>query len=560
MANAKQIVLGEDSRQAILRGVNKLADVVKVTLGPKGRNVVLDKKFGSPTSTKDGVTVAKEIELKDPLENMGAQMVREVASKTSDVAGDGTTTATVLAQAIFREGVKTVAAGANPMAIKRGIEMAVRAVCGYDEIQKDASTKHVKGELEKLSKPVEGAMIAQVGAVSANNDITIGNIIAEAMKKVGKDGVITVEEAKTMETTLEVVEGMQFDRGYLSPYFVTDPDRMECVLEDPYILIHEKKISSMKDLLPLLEQIAKSGKPLLIVAEEVEGEALATLVVNKLRGTLHCSAVKAPGFGDRRKAMLEDIAILTGGKAITEDLGIKLENVRLEDLGRAKKITVDKDNTTIVEGYGKSSAIEGRVKQIRTQVEDTTSDYDREKLQERLAKLVGGVAQIKVGAATETEMKEKKARVEDAMHATKAAVEEGIVPGGGVALIRSIPALGKLKAEGDEQIGIDIVKRALEEPLRLIVQNAGEEGAVVAEKVRGNSNANFGFDAQSETYGDLVEAGVIDPTKVTRTALQNAASIASLMLTTEALVSEIPEKEEKHMGPPPGGGMGGGMY
>ena len=552
MANAKQIVLGEDSRQAILRGVNKLADVVKVTLGPKGRNVVLDKKFGSPTSTKDGVTVAKEIELKDPLENMGAQMVREVASKTSDVAGDGTTTATVLAQAIFREGVKTVAAGANPMAIKRGIEMAVRAVCGYDEIQKDGSRKHVKGELEKLSKPVEGAMIAQVGAVSANNDITIGNIIAEAMKKVGKDGVITVEEAKTMETTLEVVEGMQFDRGYLSPYFVTDPDRMECVLEDPYILIHEKKISSMKDLLPLLEQIAKSGKPLLIVAEEVEGEALATLVVNKLRGTLHCSAVKAPGFGDRRKAMLEDIAILTGGKAITEDLGIKLENVRLEDLGRAKKITVDKDNTTIVEGYGKSSAIEGRVKQIRTQVEDTTSDYDREKLQERLAKLVGGVAQIKVGAATETEMKEKKARVEDAMHATKAAVEEGIVPGGGVALIRSIPALDKLKAEGDEQIGIDIVKRALEEPLRLIVQNAGEEGAVVAEKVRANSNANFGFDAQAETYGDLVEAGVIDPTKVARTALQNAASIASLMLTTEALVSEIPEKEEKHMGPPPG--------
>ena len=560
MANAKQIVLGEDSRQAILRGVNKLADAVKVTLGPKGRNVVLDKKFGSPTSTKDGVTVAKEIELKDPLENMGAQMVREVASKTSDVAGDGTTTATVLAQAIFREGVKTVAAGANPMAIKRGIEMAVRQVCGYDELQKDGSRKHVKGELEKLSKPVEGAMIAQVGAVSANNDIAIGEIIAEAMKKVGKDGVITVEEAKTMETTLEVVEGMQFDRGYLSPYFVTDPDRMECVLEDPYILIHEKKISSMKDLLPLLEQIAKSGKPLLIVAEEVEGEALATLVVNKLRGTLHCSAVKAPGFGDRRKAMLEDIAILTGGKAITEDLGIKLENVRLEDLGRAKKITVDKDNTTIVEGYGKSSAIEGRVKQIRTQIEDTTSDYDREKLQERLAKLVGGVAQIKVGAATESEMKEKKARVEDAMHATKAAVEEGIVPGGGVALIRSIPALDKLKAAGDEQIGIDIVKRALEEPLRLIVQNAGEEGAVVAEKVRANSNPNFGFDAQAETYGDLVEAGVIDPTKVARTALQNASSIASLMLTTEALICEIPEKEEKHPMPPGGGGMGGGMY
>ncbi len=560
MANAKQIVLGEESRQAILRGVNKLADAVKVTLGPKGRNVVLDKKFGSPTSTKDGVTVAKEIELKDPLENMGAQMVREVASKTSDVAGDGTTTATVLAQAIFREGVKTVAAGANPMAIKRGIELAVRAVCGYDETQKDGSKKHVKGELEKLSKPVEGSMIAQVGAVSANNDIEIGEIIAEAMKKVGKDGVITVEEAKTMETALEVVEGMQFDRGYLSPYFVTDPDRMECVLEDPYILIHEKKISSMKDLLPLLEQIAKSGKPLLIVAEEVEGEALATLVVNKLRGTLHCSAVKAPGFGDRRKAMLEDIAILTGGKAITEDLGIKLENVRLEDLGRAKKITVDKDNTTIVEGYGKSSAIEGRVKQIRTQVEDTTSDYDREKLQERLAKLVGGVAQIKVGAATESEMKEKKSRVEDAMHATKAAVEEGIVPGGGVALIRSVPALAKLKAAGDEQIGIDIVKRALEEPLRLIVQNAGEEGAVVCEKVRANSNPNFGFDAQTETYGDLVEAGVIDPTKVTRTALQNAASIASLMLTTEALISEIPEKEEKHPMPPGGGGMGGGMY
>jgi chaperonin GroEL len=467
MANAKQIVLGEDSRQAILRGVNKLADVVKVTLGPKGRNVVLDKKFGSPTSTKDGVTVAKEIELKDPLENMGAQMVREVASKTSDVAGDGTTTATVLAQAIFREGVKTVAAGANPMAIKRGIEMAVRAICGHDEIQKDGTRKHVKGELEKLSKPVEGAMIAQVGSVSANNDITIGTIIAEAMKKVGKDGVITVEEAKTMETTLEVVEGMQFDRGYLSPYFVTDPDRMESVLEDPYILIHEKKISSMKDLLPLLEQIAKSGKPLLIVAEEVEGEALATLVVNKLRGTLHCSAVKAPGFGDRRKAMLEDIAILTGGKAITEDLGIKLENVKLEDLGRAKKITVDKDNTTIVEGYGKSSAIEGRVKQLRTQVEDTTSDYDREKLQERLAKLVGGVAQIKVGAATETEMKEKKARVEDAMHATKAAVEEGIVPGGGVALIRSIPAADRPERWRGRRCGSGESPRQFQYQLRL---------------------------------------------------------------------------------------------
>ncbi len=559
MANAKMIIHGEESRRAILRGVNKLADAVKVTLGPKGRNVVLDKKFGSPTITKDGVTVAKEIELQDPVENMGAQMVREVASKTSDVAGDGTTTATVLAQAIFREGVKTVAAGANPMALKRGIELAVRAVCGYDEAGKDGNKKHVKGELDKLSKPVEGSMITQVGAVSANNDQTIGAIIAEAMKKVGKDGVITVEESKTMETTLEVVEGMQFDRGYLSPYFVTDPERMESVLEDAAVLIHEKKISSMKDLLPLLEQIAKSGKPLLIIAEEVEGEALATLVVNKLRGTLHCCAVKAPGFGDRRKAMLEDIAILTGGKAITEDLGIKLENVKMEDLGRAKKITVDKDNTTLVEGAGKSNAIEGRVKQMRAQIEETTSDYDREKLQERLAKLVGGVAQIKVGAATETEMKEKKARVEDAMHATKAAVEEGIVPGGGVTLVRCLPALEKLKAEGDEQIGINIVKRSLEEPLRLIAQNAGWEGAVVTEKVRGNSNANFGFNAQTETFGDLVEMGVIDPTKVTRTALQNAASIASLLLTTEALVSEIPEKEEKHAGPPPGG-MGGGMY
>jgi chaperonin GroEL len=560
MANAKQIVHGEESRQAILRGVNKLADAVKVTLGPKGRNVVLDKKFGSPTITKDGVTVAKEIELQDPLENMGAQMVREVASKTSDVAGDGTTTATVLAQAIFREGAKTVAAGANPMAVKRGIEWAVRSVCGYDETSKGGDKKHVKGELEKLSKPVEGSMIAQVGCVSANNDETIGAIIAEAMKKVGKDGVITVEESRTMETSLEVVEGMQFDRGYLSPYFVTDPERMECVVEDPYILIHEKKISSMKDLLPLLESIAKSGKPLVIVAEEVEGEALATLVVNKLRGTLHCAAVKAPGFGDRRKAMLEDIATLTGGRAITEDLGIKLENVKLEDLGRAKKVTIDKDNTTIVEGGGKTSAIEGRVKQIRTQIEETTSDYDREKLQERLAKLVGGVAQIKVGAATETEMKEKKARVEDAMHATKAAVEEGIVAGGGVALLRSIPALEKLKAEGDEQIGINIVKRALEEPLRLIAGNAGWEGAVVVEKVKSNSNASFGFNAQSETFGDLVDAGVIDPTKVTRTALQNAASIASLLLTTEALVSEIPEKEGKNAMPPPGGGMGGGMY
>ncbi len=563
MANAKQIVHGEESRQAILRGVNQLADAVKITLGPKGRNVVLDKKFGSPTITKDGVTVAKEIELKDPLENMGAQMVREVASKTSDVAGDGTTTATVLAQAIFREGVKTIAAGANPMAVKRGIESAVRAVCGYEETTKDGSKKHVKGELEKFSKEVkESSMIAQVGTISANNDHTIGTIIAEAMKKVGKDGVITVEESKTMETALEVVEGMQFDRGYLSPYFVTDPERMECVLENALVLIHEKKISSMKDLLPLLEQIAKSGKPLLIIAEEVEGEALATLVVNKLRGTLQCCAVKAPGFGDRRKAMLEDIGILTDGKAISEDLGIKLENVKLDDLGKAKKITVDKDNTTIIEGAGKTTTIEGRVKQIRAQIEETTSDYDREKLQERLAKLVGGVAQIKVGAATETEMKEKKARVEDAMHATKAAVEEGIVPGGGVALARSIPVLEKLKAEGDEQIGINIVKRALEEPLRIIAHNAGHEGAVVIEKVKTNANPNFGFNAQTETFVDLVEAGVIDPTKVVRTALQNAASIASLMLTTEALVSEIPEKEDKHAGAPGGGmgGMGGGMY
>src|SRR5579885_1967669 len=556
MANAKQIVHGEESRQAILRGVNRLADAVKVTLGPKGRNVVLDKKFGSPTITKDGVTVAKEIELPDPLENMGAQMVREVASKTSDVAGDGTTTATVLAQAIFREGVKNVAAGANPMAIKRGIETAVRVICGYDEIQKDGSKKHVKGELEKLSKPVEGTMIAQVGAVSANNDHTIGNIIAEAMKKVGKDGVITVEESKTMETELEVVEGMQFDRGYLSPYFVTDPERMECVLENPLILIHEKKISSMKDLLPLLEQVAKSGKPLLIIAEEVEGEALATLVVNKLRGTLQCCAVKAPGFGDRRKAMLEDIAILTGGKAISEDLGIKLENVQISDLGQAKRITIDKENTTIVEGKGKHSEIEGRVKEIRSQIDKTTSDYDREKLQERLAKLVGGVAVIKVGAATETEMKEKKARVEDAMHATRAAVEEGIVPGGGVALARSAAALDKLKLEGDEHIGVNIVKRAMQEPLRQIAENAGEEGAVVLGKVLDSKDSNFGYNAFANEYEDLVKAGVLDPTKVVRTALQNAGSIAALMLTTEALVSELPE--EKKAAPMPGG-HGGGM-
>jgi chaperonin GroEL len=559
MANAKLIIHGEESRHAILRGVNQLADVVKVTLGPRGRNVVLDRKFGSPTITKDGVTVAKEIELQDPLENMGAQMVREVASKTSDVAGDGTTTATVLAQAIFREGAKTVAAGADPMGVKRGIEVAVRAICGYDEAGKDGKQKHVNGEIDKISKPVEGTMIAQVGTVSANNDRTVGNIIAEAMKKVGKDGVITVEESKTMETTLEVVEGMRFDRGYLSSYFVTNQERMECVLENALILIHEKKISSMKDLLPLLEQIAKSGKPLLIIAEDVEGEALATLVVNKLRGTLQCCAVKAPGFGDRRKAMLEDIAILTAGKAISEDLGIKLESVKLGDLGEAKKITIDKENTTIIEGAGKSADIEGRVKQLRAQVEETTSDYDREKLQERLAKLVGGVAQIKVGAATETEMKEKKARVEDSMHATKAAVEEGIVPGGGVALVRCIPALQKLKGDGDEQIGINIVRRALEEPLRMIVANAGHEGAVVVQKVMSNNNQNYGFNAETETFGDLVAEGVIDPTKVTRAALQNAASIASLLLTTEASVSEYPDEDEKASAVSPAG-MGGGMY
>jgi len=535
---AKQIVHGEESRQAILRGVNLLADAVKITLGPKGRNVVLDKKFGSPTITKDGVTVAKEIELKEPLENMGAQMVKEVASKTSDVAGDGTTTATVLAQAIFREGVKTVAAGANPMAVKRGIERAV-----------EVATE----EFKKLAKPVKGDMIAQVATVSANNDPTIGNIIADAMKKVGKDGVITVEEAKAIETSLEVVEGMQFDRGYLSPYFVTDPDRMECVLENCLILIHEKKISTMKDLLPVLEQVAKMGKPLLIIAEDVEGEALATLVVNKLRGTLQAAAVKAPGFGDRRKAMLDDIAILTGGKAITEDLGIKLENIHLEDLGRAKKIVIDKDNTTIVEGAGKSEGIEGRVKQIRVQIDETTSDYDREKLQERLAKLVGGVAVIKVGAATETEMKEKKARVEDAMHATRAAVEEGIVPGGGVAFIRAIPALEKLKLDHDEQIGVNIVRRALEEPLRMISSNAGYEGAVVLGKVKEAKDANYGFNAATEEYGDMIKDGILDPAKVTRTALQNAASIAALMLTTEALVSEIPEDDKAPAGPPAGG-------
>jgi len=534
---AKQIVYSEASRQAILRGVNQLADAVKVTLGPKGRNVVLEKKFGGPTITKDGVTVAKEIDLKDPLENMGAQMVREVASKTSDVAGDGTTTATILAQAIYREGVKSVAAGANPMALKRGIEKAV-----------EVATEEVK----KLSKPVSGDMIAQVGTISANADATIGNIIAEAMKKVGKDGVITVEESKTMSTELDTVDGMQFDRGYLSPYFVTDADRMEAVIEDPYILIHEKKISNMKDLLPLLEQIARSGKPLLIIAEEVEGEALATLVVNKLRGTLNACAVKAPGFGDRRKAMLEDIAILTGGKSIMEETGIKLEGVRLEDMGKAKRVTVDKDNTTIVDGAGSQKHIEGRIKQLRAQIEETTSDYDREKLQERLAKLAGGVAVIKVGAATETEMKEKKARVEDALHATRAAVEEGIVPGGGVALLRACKALASLKMDGDEQIGVNIVRRACEEPLRQIVSNSGTEGAIVVEKIRENANPNFGFNAQTDTYEDLVSTGVIDPTKVTRSALQNAASIASLMLTTEAMIAEIPEKK-----PAPPGGPGG---
>jgi len=543
---AKQVIHGEDSRAAILRGINQLADAVKITLGPKGRNVVIDKKFGSPTITKDGVTVAKEIELKDSLENMGAQMVREVASKTSDVAGDGTTTATVLAQAIFREGVKTVAAGANPMALKRGIDKAV---------------ERATAEIQRLAKPVKGDAIAQVGTVSANGDQTIGNIIAEAMNKVGKDGVITVEESRTMETALEVVEGMQFDRGYLSPYFVTDPERMEAVLENPLILINEKKVSSMKDLLPLLEQVAKLGKPMLIIAEDVEGEALATLVVNKLRGTLNIAAVKAPGFGDRRKAMLEDIAILTGGKVISEDLGIKLENVKLEDLGRAKKITIDKDNTTIVEGTGKQGDIEGRVKTLRAQIEDTTSEYDREKLQERLAKLVGGVAVIKVGAATETEMKEKKARVEDAMHATRAAVEEGIVPGGGVALVRAAKALEKYEVfkngEGDpdEQIGVNIVRRALEEPLRQIVQNAGKEGAVIVEKVRSEKNESIGFNAATEQFEDLVKAGVIDPAKVTRTALQNAASIAGLMLTTEAMVSELPDDERGSPAMP--GGMGG---
>ncbi len=541
---AKQIIYGEQSRQAILRGVNQLADAVKVTLGPKGRNVILDKKFGSPTITKDGVTVAKEIDLKDPLENMGAQMVREVASKTSDTAGDGTTTATVLAQAIYREGARNVVAGANPMELKRGIEKAVEAMTA---------------EIKKMAKPVKGHMIAQVGTISANSDPTIGTIIAEAMEKVGKDGVITVEEARTLETTLDVVEGMQFDRGYLSPYFVTDPERMEVVLENPVILIHEKKISSMKDLLPVLEQVARLGRPLLIIAEDIEGEALATLVVNKLRGTLQAAAVKAPGFGDRRKAMLEDIAIITGGNAITEDLGVKLENIKLEDLGKAKKVTIDKDNTTIVEGAGTSAKIEGRVKQLRVQVDETTSDYDREKLQERLAKLVGGVAVIKVGAATETEMKEKKARVEDAMHATKAAVEEGIVAGGGVALIRASKALDHLKLEGDQKVGVQIIRRAIEEPCRWIATNAGHEGSIVVAQVK-DGKGDEGFNAATDTYEDLVKAGVIDPAKVVRNALQNAASIASLLLTTEALVSEIPEDKKESPAMPGGGGGMGGMY
>jgi chaperonin GroEL len=539
---AKEITHGEEARRALLRGVDKLANAVKITLGPKGRNVVLEKKFGAPVITKDGVTVAKEIEL-EGLEKVGASMLREVASKTSDVAGDGTTTATVLAQAIVREGIKNVAAGANPMALKRGI---------------DKATAKAVEELKKLSKPVAGDMIAQVGTISANNDRTIGEIIAEAMRKVGKDGVITVEEAKTIETTLEVVEGMQFDRGYLSPYFVTDPERMEAVLEDCYILLHEKKISSMKDLLPLLEQVAKAGRPLLIIAEDVEGEALATLVVNKLRGTLQSVAVKAPGFGDRRKAMLQDIAILTGGKVISEDLGIKLENVRLEDLGRAKRVTIDKDNTTIVEGAGRPEDIAGRVKQIRAQIEETTSDYDREKLQERLAKLVGGVAVIKVGAATETELKERKARVEDAMHATKAAAEEGIVPGGGVAYLRARRALSELKLEeADEQVGAKIVERALEEPVRQIAQNAGHEGAVVVGKILESQDPNFGFNAETEKFEDLVKVGVIDPTMVARTALQNAASIAGLLLTTEAIVTELPEEEKKPAAP---AGMGDMEY
>ena len=537
----KQVIFSDEGRAALLRGVNIMAAAVKATMGPKGRNVVIDKKFGSPTITKDGVTVAKEIELKDNYEDMGAQMVKEVASKTSDIAGDGTTTATVLAHAIVREGLKNVTAGANPLGLKRGIDRAV-----------DLVTE----ELKKMSKSTKDKKeIAQVATIASNNDKTIGSLIAEAMEKVGKDGVITVEESKSAETVLDVVEGMQFDRGYLSPYFVTDPERMECVLEDALILIHEKKISVMKDMLPLLEQVARAGKPFLIIAEDVEGEALATLVVNKLRGTLHCASVKAPGFGDRRKAMLEDIAILTGGKAITEDLGIKLENIKLEDLGKAKKVVVDKDNSTIVEGAGKTAGIEGRIKQIRAQIEETTSDYDREKLQERLAKLAGGVAVIKVGAATETAMKEKKARVEDALNATRAAVEEGIVPGGGVALLRASTKIESLKLEGDEKVGANIVRRALEEPIRQIVENAGLEGSVIVEKVKAEKVANRGFDAESLEYVDMLEAGIIDPTKVERVALQNAASVASLLLTTEALVSDLPEEKPAAAPPMPHGDM-----
>jgi len=539
---AKQLLYSEEARRAILRGVEQLSRAVKVTLGPKGRNVVLDKKFGSPTITKDGVTVAKEIELQDPYENMGAEMVKEVASKTSDTAGDGTTTATLLTEAIFREGLKNVTAGANPMALKRGIEKTVAAVVE---------------ELKKLSKKVEGKKeISQVASIAANNDQTIGDLIAEAMEKVGKDGVITVEEAKSTATTLDVVEGMQFDQGYLSPYFVTDAERMEATLEDPFILICEKKVSSMKDLLPMLERVAKTGRPLLIISEETEGEALATLVVNKLRGTLSACAVKAPGYGDRRKAMLEDIAVLTGGRAITEDLGIKLENITLEDMGRAKRITVDKENTTIIEGAGKTAAINGRISQIKKQIEDSDSDYDKEKLQERLAKLSGGVAVINVGAATETEMKEKKARVEDALHATRAAVEEGIVPGGGVALLRCIKSLDKLSLEGDEAVAISIIRRALEEPLRQIAENSGAEGSVVVQRVK-SEKTNIGFDADKGEYADMIQSGVIDPTKVTRTALQNAASIAALMLTTETVVTDIPEKEKEQI---PGGMPSGGMY
>ena len=541
---AKQITLGDEARQGLLRGVNALSNVVKKTLGPRGKNIVLEKKFGSPTSTKDGVTVAKEIELEDPIENMGAQLVKEVASKTSDVAGDGTTTATVLAQAIYAEGLKYVTAGANPTLIKKGIDNAVQVI--------------VDG-LKDLSRDVSGEMIAQVGAISANNDPSIGTIIAEAMDKVGKDGVITVEEAKGLETTMEIVEGMQFDRGYLSPYFITDPDRMEVVLEHPVVLLYEKKISNLREFLPLLENIAKMGRPLMVIAEDVEGEALATLVVNKLKGTFQCVAVKAPGFGDRRKAMLEDIAVLTGGRVITEDIGVKLENVTVDWLGETTKVVVDKDNTTIVEGKGSTSEVKARIKQIRSQIEETSSDYDREKLQERLAKLVGGVALIKVGAATESELKEKKARVEDAMHATKAAVEEGIVPGGGVALLRSQKALSELTLEGDMQIGVNIIKRAVEEPLRQIANNAGHEGSVVVEKVKEQAKPEFGFNALTEAYEDLVKGGVLDPTKVVRTALQNAASIAGLLLTTEGLVSDLPEEKSDMPAMPPGGGMGG-MY